>query len=83
MSISKVKTRIVKQKIKNPVFNVLMHILAYVLFLIYISPVCMIVLFSFTNTRAINTGTLSLDAFTLDKIRSIGCHCRFAAVPPR
>ncbi len=66
MSISKVKTRIVKQKIKNPVFNVLMHILAYVLFLIYISPVCMIVLFSFTNTRAINTGTLSLDAFTLD-----------------
>ena len=38
-----------------------MHILAYVLFLIYISTVCMIVLFSFTNTRAINTGTLSLD----------------------
>lgn len=71
MSISKVKTRIVKQPIKNPVLNVLMHVLAYVLFIIYVSPLTMIVLFSFTNTRAINTGTLSWDAFTLDNYKMV------------
>lgn len=71
MSISKVKTRIVKQKIKNPVGNVLMHILGYVLFLIYVSPLCMIVLFSFTNTYSINTGTLSFDAFTLSNYKMV------------
>lgn len=71
MSISKVKTRIVKQKIKNPVANILMHILGYALFLIYISPICMIVLFSFTNTYSINTGTLSFGAFTLDNYKMV------------
>ena len=71
MSISKVKTRIVKQPIKNPVFNVLMHVLAYALFIIYVSPLAMIVLFSFTNTKSINTGTLSWDAFTLDNYKMV------------
>lgn len=71
MSISKVKTRIVKQKIKNPIGNVLMHVIGYVLFLIYISPLCMIVLFSFTDTYSINTGTLSLSAFTLDNYKMV------------
>lgn len=71
MSISKVKTRIVKQKIKNPLGNVLMHVIGYVLFLIYISPLCMIVLFSFTDTYSINTGTLSLSAFTLDNYKMV------------
>lgn len=71
MSISKVKTRIVKQPIKNPVLNVLMHVLAYALFIIYVSPLAMIVLFSFTNTKSINTGTLSWDAFTLDNYKMV------------
>ena len=65
MSVSKVKTTIVKQKIHNPVLNVLAHIYAYVLFAIYVIPVVLIVLFSFTNTQAINARQLSLDAFTL------------------
>ena len=71
MSISKVKTRIVKQEIKNPILNVLMHVIAYVLFIIYVSPLTMIILFSFTNTKAINTGTLSFSAFTLDNYKMV------------
>jgi len=66
LSISKVKTEIVKQKIKNPVLNTLAHIYSYVLFLIYVAPVILIILFSFTDSAAIARRTLSLSAFTLE-----------------
>lgn len=66
MSISKVKTTIVKQRIKNPVMNVVMHIIAYVFFIIYVAPIVMIVLFSFMDTVAINSGVLDFSAFTFD-----------------
>lgn len=66
MSISKVKTVIVKQKIKNPVVNVLMHVLAYFLFVIYVAPIVMIVLFSFTDAASINLGNISFKSFTFD-----------------
>ena len=65
MSISKVKTKIVKQKIENPVVNVLVHIYAYVLFLIYVIPVVLIVLFSFTDVASIAKRELSFANFTL------------------
>lgn len=64
MSISKVKTRIVKQKIKNPVLNVILHIIAYVLFIIYIAPIVMIVLFSFMDSVSIASGVLDFSSFT-------------------
>lgn len=35
LSVSKTKAKLVKQKITNPVSNVLAHIYAYVLFIIY------------------------------------------------
>ena len=41
-----------KQKITNPVANVLAHIYAYVLFIIYMTPVVMIVIFSFQTYSA-------------------------------
>lgn len=66
MSISKVKTRIVKQKIKNPIVNVLVHIYAYVLFVIYLLPVVLVILFSFTSSSTISQRKLSLSAFTLE-----------------
>lgn len=66
MSVSKVKTRIVKQKITNPVVNVLVHVYAYVLFAIYVMPVILIVLFSFTSAKSIATRTLKLSEFSLD-----------------
>ena len=65
LSVSKTKAKLVKQKITNPVANVLAHIYAYVLFIIYMTPVVMIVLFAFQNYPAIRSKTLSMDQFTL------------------
>ena len=53
LSVSKTKAKLVKQKITNPVWNVLAHIYAYVLFIIYMIPVVMIVIFSFQTYGAI------------------------------
>lgn len=69
MSVSKVKTKIVKQKINNPIVNVLVHIYAYALFVIYVLPVVLIVLFSFTDSKSISLRQLSLSAFTLDNYK--------------
>lgn len=71
MSISKVKTTIIKQKIRNPILNVLVHIYAYVLFLIYVIPVVLVVLFSFTDAATIASKKLTLSSFTLDNYISI------------
>lgn len=69
MSVSKVKTRIVKQKITNPVVNIIIHLLAYVLFAIYVVPVVLIVLFSFTSSKNIATRTLNFKELSLENYR--------------
>ncbi|MCL1925452.1 MAG: iron ABC transporter permease [Defluviitaleaceae bacterium] len=66
LSVSKVKTSLVKQKIKNPILNFFAHIYAYALFLIYVAPVVLIVLFSFTDSAAIARGELNFASFTLN-----------------
>jgi len=66
LSVSKVKTDLVKQKIKNPIIRLLVHIYAYALFLIYIAPVVIIIMFSFTDAYTIARREFSLTAFTLD-----------------
>ena len=71
LSVSKVKTEIVKLKIKNPVVNVLAHVYAYVLFVIYLAPVVLIILFSFTDSATIARRQLSISAFTLENYRMI------------
>lgn len=53
LSVSKTKARLVKQKITNPVANVIAHIYAYILFIIYMMPVVLIFIFSFQNYGAI------------------------------
>ena len=65
LSVSKVKTTVKKQKIRNPLLNVLAHSYAYILFLIYVLPVVLIVLFSFTNATTISRRQLGLSSFTL------------------
>ncbi|MBR3765314.1 MAG: iron ABC transporter permease [Clostridia bacterium] len=65
LSVSKTKAKLVKQKINNPIANVLAHIYAYVLWIIYMTPVVMIILFAFQNHSAINLKSPSLDSFTL------------------
>ena len=66
LSASKVKTSIVKQKIRNPIVNALVHVYAYVMFVIYVAPVVLIILFSFTNSSTIARGQLSISSLTLD-----------------
>lgn len=71
MSVSKVKTTIIKQKIRNPILNVLAHIYAYLLFLIYVVPVILIILFSFTDSATIASRKLSFSNFTLENYKTI------------
>jgi iron(III) transport system permease protein len=66
LSVSKTKSTLIKQKINNPILNILGHIYAYALFVIYVAPVILIILFSFTNSRAIARSELSFSAFTFD-----------------
>lgn len=65
LSVSKTKAKLVKQKITNPVVNVLAHIYAYVLWIIYMTPVVMILLFAFQNYPAIRSKSLNLSDWTL------------------
>ncbi|NLC33216.1 MAG: iron ABC transporter permease, partial [Clostridiales bacterium] len=64
LSVSKTKAKLVKQKIDNPVANILAHIYAYVLFVIYMTPVVMIIIFSFQTHSAIQMKTLDLKGWT-------------------
>ncbi len=65
LSVSKTKAKLVKQKIQNPVANVFAHIYAYILFIIYMTPVAMIILFSFQNFPAIRSKMLNMGDWTL------------------
>jgi iron(III) transport system permease protein len=71
MSVSKVKTKIKKQKIQNKFVNVIVHIFAYLLFVIYVLPIIIIIIFSFTDTYSISTGTLSWNHFTFENYARI------------
>ncbi|MBQ2042359.1 MAG: iron ABC transporter permease [Firmicutes bacterium] len=65
LSVSKTKAKLQKQKITNPVANVIAHIYAYVLFIIYMTPVVMIIIFSFQSYSAIRMKKLDLSNWTL------------------
>ena len=54
-SLSTSPTTFTKLKIRNPAMNVLMHAFSYLLFIIYMAPVIMIVLFSFAPSKIILT----------------------------
>ena len=71
MSVSKVKSSLVKQKIEHKLGNVMAHVLGYVLFVIYIIPVVLIVIFSFTDSQSIASATIHLDSFTLENYRRL------------
>ena len=59
MSVSKTKSVIVKQKINNPLINIVVHLFAYLLFFIYIIPVIFVIIFSFTNSKSISSGAIT------------------------
>ncbi len=65
ISVSKTKAKMRKQKLRNPVANVIGHITAWVMFVIYMLPIILVVVFSFCDSVSIKTSTLTLDSFTL------------------
>ncbi|WP_043672738.1 ABC transporter permease [Clavibacter michiganensis] len=64
-SVAKVATPLQKQRIRNPIANAVVHVVAYALFVIYALPVILIVLFSFLDSRSVQTGTITPASFTL------------------
>jgi iron(III) transport system permease protein len=66
VSVSKVPSTITKQKIENPAANVVLHAVAYLLFLVYALPPLLIAIYSFTDARTIRSGDITWDSFTLD-----------------
>lgn len=66
MSVAKTKTRLVKQKIHNKPLNILTHLVAWGLWLIYIVPIVLVVIYSFTDSATILSGTLSFSSFTFE-----------------
>jgi len=66
LSVSKVKSSMVKQKIKSPVVSFFVHVYAYLLFLVYAAPVVLIILFSFMDSGSIARGELNFSAMSLD-----------------
>lgn len=66
VSVSKTKAGLKKQKINSPFWNLLAHIVAYVLFGIYMLPILLIIVYSFTDALTIKTGNLKLSSFTIE-----------------
>lgn len=65
-SVAKVSAPLQRQQISNHTINIVVHVVAYALFLVYVSPLALILLFSFMDSAAITTGVLTFDRFTLD-----------------
>ena len=65
LSVSKTKAKLQKQKITNPIANILTHIYAYILFIIYMTPVVMIVIFSFQTYSAIRMKRINFGGWTM------------------
>ncbi|TFD02854.1 MULTISPECIES: iron ABC transporter permease [unclassified Cryobacterium] len=70
-SVAKVATPLQKQKIPNRVTNGVVHVLAYALFVVYATPVLLIVLFSFLDSTAILRGMITWDALTFDNYATV------------
>lgn len=66
ISVSKTKAKLQKQKINNPLFNILAHVVAYAMFAVYVIPMILVVMYSFCDSLTIKTGNISLGSFTLE-----------------
>lgn len=71
ISISKSKTKLKKQKIESPIINILTHILAYIIFLIYLLPIIIVIFFSFSEANSIISGTLDFTKLTLKNYKTL------------
>lgn len=71
ISVSKTKAKLRKQKINNPALNVLAHVVAYVMFAIFVVPMALVVVYSFCDSLTIKTGNLTLSSFTLENYQKL------------
>lgn len=70
-SVSKTQAKFRKQKINNKAINTIVHILAYIVFGIYVLPIVLVVLFSFTNAATLASGSINISSFTLSNYITI------------
>lgn len=71
ISISKVKSGLKKLTISSLPVNILMHTLAYFLFLIYVVPIVLVIIYSFSSSDAILSGNLSIKDLTIANYRNL------------
>lgn len=71
ISVSKTKARLRKQKINNPVCNILAHLAAWMMFVIYMLPIVLVIAYSFCDSLTIKTGNISMSSFTLDNYKKL------------
>ncbi|MDR1637892.1 MAG: iron ABC transporter permease [Treponema sp.] len=71
ISVSKVKSGLKKLKISNLPLNILMHLLAYFLFLIYVVPIVLVIIYSFSNSNAILSGNLNIKDLTIANYQNL------------
>lgn len=71
ISVSKAKTVLKKQKIENKVVNIVVHIISYIIFLIYMFPIIIVILFSFSDINSIIAGRLDLSNLTLEHYKKL------------
>jgi iron(III) transport system permease protein len=64
-SVSRVSSQLEKQPITHRGANAAVHATAYLLFLVYISPLAIVILYSFMDSAAIESGIISPERFTL------------------
>lgn len=73
-SIARVAGRLEKQRIRGPLANAVVHVLAWALWAVYVLPVVLIVLYSFVDSRTIESASFSLDAMSFDNYVRVLSH---------
>lgn len=71
ISVSKTKSKLQKQKINNPVWNIIAHVVAYIMFVIYVIPIVLVIMYSFCDSLAIKTGNITAASFTLENYQKL------------
>ena len=71
LSVSKSKAALVKQKIENPFVNVIIQVLAWLIWILYLLPLVVVILFSFMNPASIARRTLDFSKFTIENYVTI------------
>ncbi|RPF28943.1 ABC transporter permease [Georgenia muralis] len=72
-SLSRVSTSLEKQQITNPAANAVVHVVAYLLFAVYVLPVVLIVLYSFVDSTTIQSGSFAIEKMSIDNyVRVLG-----------